>query len=258
VRKSTLSFVLGALCAVLSGTIGSLALFRALNTETVVVSTHTLYPYTRITQADVTTATIPKTSGIAGLAANESAVIGSFLSYAVPKGDPVTAGDLNPSGGSFSTFLTQYTERTGQTGMLMSLPVQSPLASVVNPGEQIALLVPQQNGYSQTLTTIEPVPVLNVLQPAKGGTPAALLIFVTEKNYRLLAPAVLQNNVQVALIPQNGTFTAPGSISLATSPSTSALPTANGSIPTMHVTTSPPKATVIASGVNTTLKGGGH
>ncbi|KYP79890.1 SAF domain-containing protein [Ferroacidibacillus organovorans] len=253
-RKSTFSFVLGALCAVLAGTIGSFALLRMLNTETVVVSTRTLYPYTRIEAGDVTTVTVSKTSGIAGLATNESAVIGHYLSYTVPKGDPVTAGDLNPSGGSFSTFLTQYTERTGQTGMLMSLPVQSPLASVVNPGEQIALLVPQQNGTTQTLTTIEPVPVLNVLQPAKGGTPTALLIFVSEENYKILAPAVLKNNVQVALIPQNDSFAAPGSIPLANSPST--LPAANGIVSTTHVTTLPPKTG--STGSNTTSKGGGH
>ena len=254
-RKSTFSFVLGVLCAVLAGTVGSLALYHALNTETVVVSTRTLYPYTRIDASDVTTVTVPKTSGISGLATNESSVIGHYLSYAVPKGDPVTAGDLNPSGGSFSTFLTQYTQRTGQTGMLMSLPVQSPLASVVNPGEQIALLVPQQNGATQTLTTIEPVPVLNVLQPTKGGTPTALLIFVSEQNYKILAPAVLKNNVQVALIPQNDSFAAPGSIPLANSPS--AFPTASGTVPTTHVTTSPPKTTG-SNGASITSKGVGQ
>ncbi|WDL96491.1 SAF domain-containing protein [Alicyclobacillus sp. ALC3] len=256
-RKSTFSFGLGVLCAVLAGVIGSLALHRALNTETVVVATQTLYPYTRISKADVTTVTVPKTSGIAGLATHESTVVGHYLSYSVPKGDPVTAGDLNPSGGSFSTFLTQYTERTGQTGMLMSLPVQTPLASVVNPGEQIALLVPEQNGDSKTLTTIEPVPVLNVLVPAKGGTPTALLIFVSEKNYRILAPAVLNNSVQVALIPQNDSFSAPGSIPLSAPLSLPDSPTSGTSTPATYVTTSPPK-TSASNGAAKTQQGGGH
>lgn len=256
-KKSNLSFGVGVLCAVVAGVIGALALHRALNTVAVVVATHTLYPYTRIVQGDVTTVTVPKTSGITGLAANEADVVGHYLSYAVPKGDPVTAGDLNPSGGSFSTFLTQYTERTGQTGMLMSLPVQTPLASVVNPGEQIALLVPQQNGSSKTLTTIEPVPVLNVLEPAKGGTPTALLIFVSEQNYRILAPAVLNNSVQVALIPQNHSFDAPGSIPLSKSPSDAVSPPSSGSVPSTHVTTSPPK-TSGSSASSKTQPGGGH
>ncbi|QSO53046.1 SAF domain-containing protein [Alicyclobacillus curvatus] len=251
-RKSTLSFGLGVACAVLAGIIGAFALHRALNTETVVVATHTLYPYTRITKADVTTVTVPKTSGIKGLSTNEVTVVGHYLSYSVPKGDPVTAGDLNPSGGSFSTFLTQYTERTGQTGMLMSLPVQTPLASVVNPGEQIALLIPQQNGQSKTLTTIEPVPVLNVLQPAKGGTPTALLIFVSEKHYRVLAPAILNNSVQVALIPQNNSFHAPGSLPLSTVPAS--VPT-GGSGSSTQVTTSTPKARQTPASAPS---GGGH
>ena len=237
-RKSTLSFAIGVVCAVAAGLIGSMVLLRAANTETVVIATHTLYPYTQIGPADVTTVTVPKTAGIAGLATSEGAVVGKYLSFAVPQGDPVTAADLNPSGGSFSTFLTQYTERTGQTGMLMALPVQTPLASVVNPGEAIALLVPSHGGTSQTITTIEPVPVLNVLEPAKGGTPTALLLFVTEKDYRVLAPAILNNNVQVGLIPQNGTFTAPESISLSTATTTATAGVAAG-YPTTRVTTSP-------------------
>ncbi|WDL96747.1 SAF domain-containing protein [Alicyclobacillus sp. ALC3] len=100
-RKSTLSFGVGVACAVLAGVIGAFALHRALNTETVVVATHTLYPYTRIHKTDVATVTVPKTSGIAGLSTNEATVVGRYLSYSVPKGDPVTAGDLNASGAEF-------------------------------------------------------------------------------------------------------------------------------------------------------------
>jgi len=236
-RKSTLSFVLGLVCAVLAGVIGSVVLLRAANTETVVVATKPLYPYTRIAPADVTTVTVPKTAGISGLATSVNAVVGKYLSFAVPKGDPVTAADLNPSGGSFSTFLTQYTERTGQTGMLMALPVQTPLASVVNPGESIALLVTTQTATGPMLTTIEPVPVLNVLESAKGGAPTALLLFVTEQDYRVLAPAILNNSVQIGLIPQNGTFAASETISL----STAAAPTTTpGNTGTRVTTTSPP------------------
>ncbi|KYP79537.1 SAF domain-containing protein [Ferroacidibacillus organovorans] len=238
-RKSTLSFVLGLVCAVLAGVIGSVVLLRAANTETVVVATRPLYPYTRIAPADVTTVTLPKTAGITGMATNPDAVVGKYLSFAVPKGDPVTTADLNPSGGSFSTFLTQYTERTGQTGMLMALPVQTPLASVVNPGESIALLVTTQTATGPMLTTIEPVPVLNVLAPAKGGAPTALLLFVSEQDYRVLAPAILNNSVQIGLIPQNGTFAAPETISLS---SAAAPTTASGNTET-QVTTSPPPST---------------
>ncbi|KUO97275.1 SAF domain-containing protein [Ferroacidibacillus organovorans] len=235
-RKSTLSFVLGLVCAVCAGVIGSVVLLRAANTETVVVATKPLYPYTRIAAADVTTVTVPKTAGITGMATKPDAVVGKYLSFAVPKGDPVTAADLNPSGGSFSTFLTQYTERTGQTGMLLALPVQTPLASVVNPGESIALLVTTQTASGPLLTTIEPVPVLNVLEPASGGAPTALLLFVTEQDYRVLAPAILNNSVQIGLIPQNGSFTAPETITLSTAPA----PATGSGNPGTRVTTSPP------------------
>ncbi len=235
-RKSTLSFVLGLVCAVLAGVIGSVVLLRAAHTETVVVATKPLYPYTRIASTDVTTVTLPKTAGITGMATNLDAVVGKYLSFAVPTGDPVTMADLNPSGGSFSTFLTQYTERTGQTGMLLALPVQTPLASVVNPGESIALLVTTQTATGPMLTTIESVPVLNVLESAQGGAPTALLLFVTEQDYRVLAPAIVNNSVQIGLIPQNGTFTAPGTISL----STAAAPTTTPGNTGTRVTTSPP------------------
>ena len=82
------------------------------------------------------------------------------------------------------------------------------------------------------------MPVLNVLEPAKGGTPTALLLFVTEKDYRVLAPAILNNNVQIGLIPQNGSFTAPESISLSTA--TTATAGVAAGYPTTRVTTSPP------------------
>lgn len=249
-RKSTMSFVLGLVCAVCAGVIGSVVLLRAANTETVVVATKPMYPYTRIAAADVTTVTVPKTAGISGMATSTRAVVGKYLSFAVPKGDPVTVADLNPSGGSFSTFLTQYTERTGQTGMLMALPVQTPLASVVNPGESIALLVTSQTASGPLLTTIEPVPVLNVLEPAKGGAPTALLLFVTEQDYRVLAPAILNNSVQIGLIPQNGTFTAPGTLSLSSPGPSNAAP----DLGSTHVTTSPP--TIIGKQTSSSKAGG--
>lgn len=239
-KKSTISFAFGLVCAVLAGVIGSVVLLRAANTQTVVVATKPLYPYTRIAPSDVTTVTLPKTAGITGMATHLDAVVGKYLSFAVPKGDPVTDADLNPSGGSFSTFLTQYTERTGQTGMLMALPVQTPLASVVNPGESIALLVTTQTASGPMLTTIEPVPVLSVLEPAKGGTPTALLLFVTEANYRVLAPAILNNSVQIGLIPQNGTFAAPETISLSPIEPSNSNP---GAATSAHVTTSPAPST---------------
>lgn len=249
-KKSTWSFALSLVCAVLAGVIGSVVLLRAANTETVVVATKTLYPYTPISTTDVRMVTVPRTAAISGLVTSLPEVVGKYLSFAVPNGDPLTSADVNPTAGSFSTFLTQYTERTGQTGMLLALPVQTPLESVVNPGERIALLVTSQTADGPVLTTLEPVPVLNVLEPANGASPTALLLLVSEQNYRVLAPAIVSNNVQIGLIPQNGSFTAPGSLSLATSAGPD---TAVGSLG-IHVTTSgPPRTRTQTSGA----KGGG-
>ncbi|KPV42568.1 SAF domain-containing protein [Alicyclobacillus ferrooxydans] len=212
-KTSRVMFGLSVALALGAGILATTILLKASRTETVVVSTHNLQPYTQIGPSDVKVVTVPKNSGIQGLATSEGDVIGHYLSFAVPNGYPITKGDLNSSS-SFSSFLTQYVEKTGKPGMLLSIPVQSPLSQVVNAGESIALIVPNQTGNSTSFQTIEPVPVLNVLQPAKGGSATALLVFVTEQDYNVLAPAILNNNVQIGLIPQNGSFTAPQSIQL--------------------------------------------
>lgn len=213
-KTSRLMFGVSVALALGAGVIATTILLKASRTETVVVSTHNLQPYTQIGPSDVKVVTVPKNSGIQGLATSEGDVIGHYLSFAVPNGYPITTGDLNSSS-SFSSFLTQYVEKTGKPGMLLSIPVQSPLSQVVNAGESIALIVPNQTGNRISFQTIEPVPVLSVLQPAKGGSATALLVFVTEQDYNVLAPAILNNNVQIGLIPQNGSFSAPQSIQLA-------------------------------------------
>jgi len=218
-KRSTSVFALSVLTAIGAGAIAATVLVKVSRVETVVVSTHSLQPFTQIQPSDVKMVTVPSSSGISGLATNESDVVGHYLSFAVPNGYPITTQDLNAST-SFSSFLTQYVEKSGKTGMLLALPVQSTLSQVVNAGESIALIVPHQDGQSgTTFQTIEPVLVLNVLQPAKGGVPTALLVFVTQQDYNVLAPAILNNNVQVGLIPQNGSFTAPQAIQLSGSTS---------------------------------------
>lgn len=217
-KRSSAIFALSIVTALGAGVVAGTVLLKASQTETVVVSTHSLQPFTQIQPTDVKMVSVPRSSGIQGLATTEPDVVGHYLSFAVPQGYPITRGDLNASN-SFSSFLTHYVEKSRQTGMLLALPVQSTLSQVVNAGESIALIVPHQDGTGgTTFQTIEPVPVLSVMQPAKGGTPTALLVFVTQQDYNVLAPAILNNNVQVGLIPQNGSFTAPQAIQLAPTP----------------------------------------
>lgn len=216
-KRSTAMFMLSVLTAVGAGVVATSVLAKASQTETVVVATHDLQPYTQIQANDVKTITFPKNSGMTGLATSTSSVVGHYLSFPVPKGNPITEGSLN-SAKSFSSFLTHYVEKTGKPGMLLALPVQSTLSHVVNAGENIALIVRSQAGSGQTFQTIEPVPVLSVLQAANSSSPTALLVFVTEQDYNVLAPAILNNNVEVGLIPQNNSFTAPQAIQLAPVP----------------------------------------
>ncbi|KPV45643.1 SAF domain-containing protein [Alicyclobacillus ferrooxydans] len=252
-KTSRLMFGVSVALALGAGGIATTVLLKASQTETVVVSTHNLQPYKQIGPSDVKVVTVPKSSGIQGPATNEGDVIGHYLSFAVPNGYPITKGDLNASS-SFSSFLTQYVEKTGKPGMLLSIPVQSPLSQVVNAGESIALIVPNQTGSSPSFQTIEPVPVLNVLQPAKGGSATALLVFVTEQDYSVLAPAILNNNVQIGLIPQNGSFTAPQAIQLPTMPMQSG--DAANSSPVTLTRTQGKQSSVMPN--NSTLNGGTH
>jgi len=214
VKKSTGAFGVGIGAAVAAGLLTTALLQRISHTETIVVATQNLPPYTAITATDVATVTIPTDSGIAGLTANPAMVLGKYLTFPVPKGYPITAESLSASY-SYSAFLTQYVEKTGRPGMELAVPVQSATEALVEPGESIALLIANRsNTGAVSVQTIEPVLVLNKLVPASSRGATSLLIFVPEQDYNTVAEAVLANNFTVGLIPQNGSFVAPSSTSL--------------------------------------------
>lgn len=215
-KHSQMAFAAGLVAAIAAGLLTTTLLTRLGHTETMVVATQNLPPYTTITQSDVTTVTVPQDAGLAGLAANPSEVIGKYLMFPVPKGSPVTAGSVSASY-SYSAFLTQYVKRTGEPGMELSVPVQSATESLVEPGESIALLIANRSDTGAiTIQTIEPVLVLNRLVPTSGNSASSLLLFIPEQDYNTVAQAVLANTFTVGLIPQNGAFVAPGSAVLST------------------------------------------
>jgi len=216
-KKSTIAFGLMVASAVGAGILTVMILTRISRTETVVVSQHYIPPYTRINTADIKTVTIPRDSGIQGLSTDPSQVIGKYLTFPVPSGYPITSGDLSTSS-SFSAFLTQYILKTGQTGIEMEIPIQDAIENLVNPGENIALIIPNRTGSG--FQTIQPVHILNVLRASKGGS-VGLMVFVSTQNYNDIVGAILNNNVKIALIPQNGTFVAPSSVTALPSFSTS-------------------------------------
>lgn len=210
-KRSTAGLVLSLVAAVGAGTLTTVVLVDATHTETITVSTHYLPPYTRIEPGDVKTIRVPIDIGMHGTVSMASEVVGKYLSFAVPAGYPITSASLNASD-SYSNFLTKFSEQTGQPGVEMQLPVSSAIESLVQPGDSIALIVQMTDtSGSRGYQTIQPVKVLNVLQPAKGGSATALLIYVTEQNYQVLSQALLNNQVQVALVPQNGSFVTPAS-----------------------------------------------
>jgi len=207
-KKSTVAFGLMVVAAVGAGLLTVMILTRISRTETVVVSQHYIPPYTRINTTDIKTVTIPRDSGIEGLSTDPNQVVGKYLTFPVPSGYPITSGDLSTSS-SFSAFLTQYILKTGQTGIEMEIPIQDAIENLVNPGENIALIIPNRTGSG--FQTIQPVHILNVLRASKGGS-VGLMVFVSTQNYNDIVGAILNNNVKIALIPQNGTFVAPSSV----------------------------------------------
>lgn len=221
-----MAFAAGLLAALAAGLLTTALLTRLSHTQTMVVATQNLPPYTTIEPSDVKTVTVPTDPGIVGLAANPSAVIGKYLMYPVPKGFPVTAGSVSDAY-SFSAFLTQYVKKTGVPGMELAVPVTSATESLVEPGEAIALIMDNRSDTgTMSVQTIAPVLVLNRLVPASGNSASSLLLFIPEQDYNTVAQAVLANSFTVGLIPQNGAFVAPGSamvptISQATPPSAS-------------------------------------
>ncbi|MCI0184976.1 hypothetical protein MM817_03273 [Acidibacillus sp. S0AB] len=160
-----------------------------------------LAPYETVTAQDVHTVTVPDSMGISGLATNMNQVVGTYLTFPIPKGYPVTAGDTSTSN-SYSQFLTEYTDKTHQQGVMVSLSSNSPEAGLVTPGTKIALVVPSQHG-SGGFQTIGPIEVLGVI---RGNSPT-LLLFVPTSQYETIMSGVVANNVSVEMIPQTGTFT---------------------------------------------------
>ncbi|MCI0184990.1 hypothetical protein MM817_03290 [Acidibacillus sp. S0AB] len=159
-----------------------------------------LAPYETVTAQDVHTVTVPDSMGISGLATNMNQVVGTYLTFPIPKGYPVTAGDTSTSN-SYSQFLTEYTDKTHQQGVMVSLSSNSPEAGLVTPGTKIALVVPAPSGGG--FQTIGPIEVLGMI---RGNSPT-LLLFVPTSQYETIMNGVVANNVSVEMIPQTGTFT---------------------------------------------------
>ena len=235
-KKSSFSVALSAVAAVAAGLFATVLLIRVSHTETIVVTQHYLAPYQSITAQDIKMVSVPADSGIVGLATSQSEVIGHFLTFPVPAGYPITAGDLSTTH-SFSSFLTRYVKRHGVTGELVGMQATTTVEQLIVPGESVALLI--QNKNTQGFQTLSPVPVLDVLHGANGAT--TLLFFVTPQNEQTVVGAILQNNVQVALIPQFGAYASASSLSgLGASTATpgAALPGVNaGSIHTKQAVT---------------------
>ncbi|MHB1702139.1 MAG: SAF domain-containing protein [Acidobacteriaceae bacterium] len=207
-KKSSLSVALSALAAVAAGLFATVLLIRVSHTETIVVTQHYLAPYQSITAQDIKMVSVPADSGIVGLATSQSEVIGHFLTFPVPSGYPITAGDLSTTH-SFSSFLTRYVKRHGVTGELVGMQATTIVEQLIVPGESVALLIQNRSGQGG-FQTLSPVPVLDVLRGANGAT---LLFFVTPQDAQTVISAILQNNVQVALIPQFGAYASASSLS---------------------------------------------
>lgn len=236
-KQSTWAFGTGIALIVVAGLLTTALLERISHTETIVVATRNLPPYTAIEASDVTTVTIPSDAGIAGLMTYPEAVLGKYLLFPVPKGYPITAESLSASY-SYSAFLTQYVEKTGQPGMELAVPVQSATEALVEPGESIALLLSSRSDTGTTsVQTIEPVLVLNKLVPAASSGATSLLLFIPEQDYNTVADAVLANAFTVGLIPQNGSFVAPSSTLLPAIPPPSEV-TSSTSVPITNKTDS--------------------
>ena len=226
VKKSSLSVALSAASAVAAGLFATVLLIRVSHTETIIVTQHYLAPYQAITAQDIRTVSVPADSGIAGLATSPGEVVGRFLTFPVPSGYPITAGDLSTTH-SFSSFLTRYVKRHGVMGELVGMQATTTVEQLIVPGESVALLIQNRSGQGG-FRTLSPVPVLDVLHGANGAT--TLLFFVTVQDAQTVISAILQNNVQVALIPQFGAYASASSLSglaAATATPGTALPAVN-------------------------------
>ena len=218
-KKSSFSVALSAASAVAAGLFATVLLIRVSHTETIVVTQHYLAPYQSITAQDIKMVSVPADSGIVGLATSQNEVIGHFLTFPVPSGYPITAGDLSTTH-SFSSFLTRYVKRHGVTGELVGMQATTTVEQLIVPGESVALLIQNRSGQGG-FQTLSPVPVLDVLRGASG--PTTLLFFVTPQDAQTVISAILQNNVQVALIPQVGAYANASSLSGLQAPSASSI-----------------------------------
>ncbi|MHB1681234.1 MAG: SAF domain-containing protein [Bacilli bacterium] len=200
-KRSGIFTALSLVAAVAAGLLTTVILTAMSHTETIVVTTQYVPPYTPITAQEVKTVTVPDSIGMANLATQLHQVVGNYVTFPIPKGYPITAADMSVST-TYAQFLTAYVNKTHTPGMLVSLVSSSPLATMVQPGDKIALVVP--GGGGSGFQTIAPITVLGVVKNGNGAP--TLLLFVQQSDYQSVMQGILAGNADVELIPQNGAF----------------------------------------------------
>lgn len=192
--------------ALAAGVLTTGVLTAASHTQTMVVSTQYLAPWQPITAADVRVVTVPQDNGLGRLATQPQQVIGKYLEFPVPSGYPITAADVSETT-SYSSFLTQYEHQFGVSGYIVAMAPTSPLANLINTGEQIGLQIGGGNGPSGPPTLYQPIPVVGVLRGTNGQV-QTLLLFLSQTLYPVLSPDLSAGggSAQIVLIPQTGTY----------------------------------------------------
>jgi len=206
-KTSTVLFGAALALAVLAGGLTTALLGSINRTKPMVISTSYLAPWQAVTGKDVTIIHVPWNTPLSDTAQTLSQVVGHFLTVPIAAGYPVPLDNLGTAA-SYSGFLSEYVERSGVDGVLMAYPASSTLASLVQPGEQIALVAQVQVGNESQTKTYAPIRVLGVLRGSSGSA-QSLLLFIPDAQYSVLAPIITSGNSQVVLIPQDGMYASP-------------------------------------------------
>ena len=199
VKPSSLTFGLGIAGAIGAGLLATFLLTQASQTESIVVAAQNLSPYTSITATDLQTIQVPKSLALANVVTNPSEILGRYLLYRVPQGYPMEVTAFQTAS-SFSDFLTQYVEMTGQQGVEIALPATGAVAQMIQPGQTVGFA---SGNFSTTIK------ILSVL-PATKSASAQLMIFapLSQETALLKAAQGSGNSYTLFIVPQNTTSSA--------------------------------------------------
>lgn len=190
--------------AVGAGALGFWGYKQVTQSVEVVVAANQITMDTQILEESLITMSVPTSfAEQAHLISNPAELTGKYLSVSVQPGQPISTNMVSTAE-DVQALLTAYATSKNEQGVLMQLPVTDAVEGLARPGQDVALMVSNQNGNTKQTQLVSPIHVLAVQRSTDGSNKSTLLLFVRNDQFQLVSNAMAANQAHLVMYPTAG------------------------------------------------------